>query len=92
LHQDQSYMRLQRTIDLTGVSAADAPNLQFQLSYNTEAGFDHVIVEAHTPGADNWTTLPDSNGATSNAVPEQCEQGFLLELHPFLTHYLIVLR
>ena len=62
LHQDESYMRLQRTIDLTGVTAADAPNLQFQLSYNTEPGFDNVIVEAHTSGADNWTTLPDANG------------------------------
>jgi hypothetical protein len=88
LHQDQSYMRLQRTIDLSGVTAADAPSLQFDLSYSTEDGFDHVIVEAHNPGLDNWTTLPDANGGTRQVVPEQCDQGFLLEQHPFLTHYL----
>ena len=88
LHQDQSYMRLSRTIDLRDVTAAQAPKLQFQLSINTEEGFDHVIVEAHTAGADDWTTLPDLNGRSTTAPPEQCDQGFLLALHPFLAHYL----
>ncbi|MFG2006385.1 M14 family zinc carboxypeptidase [Spirillospora sp. NPDC048911] len=87
-HQDQLYRRLTRTIDLSSITAAQAPALQAQLSYSTETGFDHVIVEAHTVGAEDWTTLPDKNGRTRNTVPTECEQGYLLALHPFLTHYL----
>jgi hypothetical protein len=87
-HEDGLYRRLTRTIDLTGVTAAQAPTLQAQLNYNTENGFDHAIVEAHTAGAEDWTTLPDKNGRTSTAVPTECEVGYLLAMHPFLTHYL----
>ncbi|WP_083733086.1 immune inhibitor A domain-containing protein [Actinomadura sp. CNU-125] len=47
-----------------------------------------MIVEAHTAGADDWTTLPDENGRTDDAVPTQCEQAYLLDMHPFLEHYL----
>ena len=46
---------LLKTIDLTGATAAQ---LQFQLSIDTEPQYDNVIVEAHTVGQDNWTTLP----------------------------------
>jgi hypothetical protein len=81
-------MRLTRTVDLTGVTAAQAPALQAKLSFSTEQGYDHVIVEAHTVGADDWTTLPDAGGLTSTTVPLDCDQGFLLAEHPFLTHYL----
>jgi hypothetical protein len=89
LHQDASYTRLTRTIDLSGVTAAQAPKLQFQLSINTEPSYDNVIVEAHTPGQDNWTTLPDSNGGSQTSPPAECTaNGFLLALHPFLRHYL----
>ncbi|MQY04202.1 M14 family metallopeptidase [Actinomadura macrotermitis] len=87
-HQDALYRRLTRTIDLTSVTAAQAPALQAQLSYSTETGFDNVIVEAHTAGADDWTTLPDKNGRTKNTVPIECEQGYLTAMHPFLLHYL----
>ena len=31
--------------------------------YNTEEDWDYVFVEAHTVGQDDWTTLPDANGA-----------------------------
>jgi len=87
-HQDRVYRRLTRTVDLTSVTAAQAPTLQAQLSYSLEEGYDHVIVEARTAGAEDWTTLPDRNGATRTAVPAECEAGYLLELHPFLEHYL----
>ncbi|MFD0905450.1 M14 family metallopeptidase [Actinomadura sediminis] len=87
-HQDAVYRRLTRTIDLTGVTAAQAPKLQAQLSYSTEGGYDNVIVEAHTAGAGDWTTLPDENGRTDSTVPTQCEQEYLLDMHPFLEHYL----
>ncbi|MGH8868605.1 MAG: M14 family zinc carboxypeptidase, partial [Actinomycetes bacterium] len=86
LHQDASYMRLQKTVDLTGATAAQ---LQFQLSIDTEPQYDNVIVEAHTVGQDNWTTLPDLNGGTQTDPPAECaEGGFLLQMHPFLSHYL----
>jgi hypothetical protein len=56
------------------------------------AAFDHVIIEAAPSGTDNWTTLPDLNGGTSTDPPTQCEDEFLLEMHPFLAHYLTLGR
>ena len=81
-------MRLARTVDLTGVAAGQAPTLAAKLSYDTEEGYDHVIVEAHTVGQDDWTTLPEAGGLTTTTVPTECEVGFLLEEHAFLKHYL----
>jgi hypothetical protein len=88
VHVNDSYMRLTRTIDLSGVTAAQAPQLQAQLSFDTEEGYDHLIVEAHPVGSDDWTTLPDAGGLTSTTPPTECEAGFLLDEHPFLLHYL----
>jgi hypothetical protein len=88
VHQDESYTRLTKVVDLSGVTAAQTPQLQFQLSLNAEPNYDFVLVEARTPGGDDWTTLPDLNGGTSTNVPAECSAGFLLEMHPFLTHYL----
>ncbi|WP_084958607.1 M14 family metallopeptidase [Thermoactinospora rubra] len=87
-HVNYAYSRLVRTIDLTGVSAAQAPKLEAQLSYNTEANFDHVLVEAHTAGAEDWVTLPDLGGGTTTQVPAECEQGYYLAAHPQLLKYL----
>jgi hypothetical protein len=88
VHTDDAYKRLTRTIDLTGVSAADKPTLRTRLLWDTEPGYDHAVLEAHTTGAEDWTTLPDARGATGSAVPAECEAGFLLNEHPFLKHYL----
>jgi hypothetical protein len=52
-------------------------------------------VEAHTVGHDDWTTLPDLNGHTSDdlSTDEACTGGWSNPadsaniLHPFLTHY-----
>ncbi|MEE1754925.1 M14 family metallopeptidase [Streptomyces sp. SP18CS02] len=87
-HADDAWMRLSRTVDLTGVAAADRPTLEFQISYDTEPGYDHVIVEARTAGQEDWTTLPDANGNTSTEVPTQCEEGFYVGGHPALARYL----
>jgi hypothetical protein len=87
-HADDSYMRLTRTVDLTSITAADTPAFEAQMSWDTEPGYDHVIVEAHTVGQDNWTTLPDRNGSTSTDVPAECEAQFLLDEHPNLLRYL----
>ncbi|MEU6772905.1 M14 family zinc carboxypeptidase [Streptomyces sp. NPDC046759] len=88
VHTDDAYKRLTRTIDLTGVSAADKPALSTRLLWDTEPGYDHAVVEAHTVGADDWTTLPEAGGATRTAVPSDCGAGYLIAEHPWLKHYL----
>ncbi len=86
LHQDSSYARLSRTVDLTGATTG---GLAFQLSADIEPGYDFLVVEARTPGGGDWTTLPEEGGATTTDVPADCaDDPFLLELHPFLTTYL----
>ncbi|MFJ4845657.1 MULTISPECIES: M14 family zinc carboxypeptidase [unclassified Streptomyces] len=88
VHADDSYDRLTRTIDLTGVTAADAPALRTRLLWDTEPGYDNALLEIHTVGADDWTTLPDTNGGTRTDVPAECEAGFYIAEHPWLKHYL----
>ncbi|MFF7974703.1 M14 family zinc carboxypeptidase [Streptomyces sp. NPDC007905] len=88
VHTDDAYKRLTRTIDLTGVGAADKPALSTRLLWDTEPGYDHAVVEVHTVGADDWTTLPEAGGATKTAVPSECGAGFLIGEHPWLKHYL----
>jgi hypothetical protein len=83
---DVSYKRLTRTISVP----AGGGTLSFWTSYNTEADWDHVFVEARTPGGDNWTTLPDLNGHTSQATGQSCQRGNSggwRTLHPHLDHY-----
>ncbi|WP_432116710.1 M14 family zinc carboxypeptidase [Streptomyces sp. bgisy032] len=88
LHTDDGYKRLQRTVDLTGVTAAQQPALRTQLMWDTERGYDNVLIEARTAGGDDWTTLPERNGRTTAAVPAECEAGFYIREHPWLRHYL----
>ena len=51
-----------------------------------------MFVEAHTVGQDDWTTLPDANGHTSQSTGPNdpnlasCPAGWR-DLHPFLDHY-----
>jgi hypothetical protein len=83
---DITYKRLTRTIDVPTGGAT----LSFWTSYNTELHWDHVFVEAHTVGQEDWTTLPDLNGHTSQDTGESCKQsnsGGWRTLHPFLDHY-----
>jgi Immune inhibitor A-like, MAM domain len=58
----------------------------FWTSYDTEPEWDHMFVEARTPGQDNWTTLPDLNGHTSQNTGQSCPAGWRA-LHPHLDHY-----
>ncbi|MGH3391099.1 MAG: hypothetical protein ACRDOO_19700, partial [Actinomadura sp.] len=80
---DVSYKRLTRTVDLTGKSAGE---LSFFTSYDTEAGWDHLFVEAHTVGADDWTTLPDAGGHTSQETGDSCASGWRT-IHPQTARY-----
>ncbi len=80
---DVSYKRLTKTVDLT---AATAARLKFQTSFDTEAGWDFMFVEAHVVGTDDWTTLPDAGGLTTSETGDSCEAN-IETIHPFLTHY-----
>jgi hypothetical protein len=83
---DITYKRLTRTITVP----AGGATMSFWTSFDTEVDWDHVFVEAHTVGQDNWTTLPDLNGHTSQATGESCKEensGGWRTLHPFLDHY-----
>ncbi|MFN8146078.1 MAG: M1 family metallopeptidase [Candidatus Nanopelagicales bacterium] len=76
-----SYKRLTRTLTVPPGGAT----LSFRVSRDTERGWDHLFVESHTVGLDDWTTLPDDNGHTSQDVGT-CP--FFTGAHPFLAHYL----
>jgi hypothetical protein len=88
---DEAYKRLTRefTVPSGGMT------LSFWTSYNLELDFDYLIVEAHTVGQDDWTTLPDQNGHTTSDLSNDlsCTGGWSNPddaanvLHPFLTHY-----
>ena len=88
---DEAYKRLSRTITVPSGGAT----LKFWTSYNLELDFDYLVVEAHTVGQDDWTTLPDANGHTTSdlSTDESCTGGWSNPadeanvLHPFLTHY-----
>jgi hypothetical protein len=79
---DVSYKRLMTTVSPT----AGDEELSFFVSYDTEPSWDFLFVEAHTPGQDDWTTLPELGGATSNDTGDSCPEGWH-ELHPSLVTY-----
>ncbi|WP_109210281.1 MULTISPECIES: M14 family metallopeptidase [Microbacterium] len=87
-HIDDGYQRLSRTYSVPALGAGETAMFDAKMSYWTELGYDHVIVEARAVGTDEWTTLADENGATSSDPPAECEVGFLLEEHPQLANYL----
>jgi hypothetical protein len=83
---DVSYKRMTHTVTVP----AGGATVDFWTSYDTEPDWDHVFVEAHTVGQDDWTTLPDLNGHTSQSTGESCKaenSGGWRTLHPFLDHY-----
>ncbi|MGI5287445.1 M14 family zinc carboxypeptidase [Nonomuraea polychroma] len=84
---DVSWKRLTKTIDLTGKSSGD---LSFWTSYDTEAHWDFLTVEARTAGGDDWTTLPDANGHTTQETGDSClteNSGGWRTIHPFTQRY-----
>jgi hypothetical protein len=89
-YSDEGYYRLTRTVDLSTVTGTAPANLSFWTSFNTELDWDYVFVEAHTVGQDNWTTLPDQNGHTSQDTGASCPEGWSSGpdmLHPQLALY-----
>jgi Peptidase family M1 domain/Peptidase M1 N-terminal domain len=80
---DSSYKRLLRTIHIP----AGGATVGFTLTRDTEPEWDFVFVEVHTVGLDDWTTLPDVNGHTSDDTGFSCPFGGWQAIHPFLAHY-----
>jgi hypothetical protein len=79
---DSSFKRLTRTISVP----AGGSQLSFWVTRATETDWDFMFVEAHPVGSDDWTTLPDLNGHTSDATGNSCPVGWQA-IHPFLAHY-----
>ena len=83
---DVSFKRLSHTISVPSGGAT----MSFWTSYDTELDWDHLFVEAHTVGQNDWTTLPDMNSHTNQETGESCKaenSGGWRTLHPFLDHY-----
>jgi hypothetical protein len=83
---DVSYKRLTRQIAVPDGGG----DLTFWTSYDTEEHWDYLAVEARTAGGDDWTTLPDANGHTTQDTGDSCPgstTGWADELHPQLEHY-----
>ena len=80
---DESYKRLTRTVDLRDASAG---SLGFRTSYDTEADWDYTFVEVRPVGTDDWTTLPDENGHTTQDTGDSCPAAWNT-VHPQLDHY-----
>ncbi len=78
---EPAFKRLARTISVP----AGGAQLSFWVTRDTEANWDFLFVEAHPVGSDDWTTLPDLNGHTSDDTGLVCP--YWLGLHPFLAHY-----
>ncbi|MDH2414118.1 M1 family metallopeptidase [Nocardioides sp. CER19] len=84
---DSSYKRLAHTFAIPAGATGAAATLSFLVNRSTQPNRDYAFVEAAPSGTDDWTTLADTNGHTTqrtgNAV---CAD--LLGEHPFLAHYL----
>jgi hypothetical protein len=83
----RGYQRLMRTVDLTGAASG---SLEFWASLTTGTNRGILLVEAHTPGQDDWTTLADANGHTNQTLPGTCPMQNsvnTLNYHPHLAHY-----
>lgn len=85
LPQDYEYQRIQRTIDLAGKTTAE---LSFYEAHQVRQTFEALVVEAHTVGQDDWTTLPDTGGRTSPQTALACNSAQWYGLFPHLPHYM----
>ena len=81
---DQAFKRLGGVFDLP----AGATKLSFWTSFDLEADWDYAFVEIRKTGSDEWTTLPDINGLSTQETGESCISGWVDEIHPQLAHYM----
>jgi hypothetical protein len=81
---DSAYKRLGGTFSLP----AGSPSLKFWTSYDIETNWDYAFVEVSEAGSGVWTTLPDTNGATTTNTGLSCASGWVDQIHPFLANYM----
>ena len=88
---DQAYKRLQKPFSIPAAGGT----VKLFTSYDLEPDYDYQFVEIHTVGQDDWTTLADANGHTSDDVGLSCPttgDGSAWQTnHPFLAHYQTVI-
>lgn len=81
---DMAFKRLGTTVTLP----EDGAELKFWISYDIETEWDYAFVEIHEADSEQWTTLPDQNGLTTQSTGESCPEGWVEQIHPFLAHYM----
>ncbi len=84
---DGAYKRLLKPFSVP----AGGATFDFWTSFDQEIDYDYIFVEIHTAGGDDWTTLVDENGHTSDDVGLSCpstgDGSDWHSNHPFLAHY-----
>ena len=81
---DLSFKRLGGTYTLP----AGNPMLSFNMSYDIEADWDYAFVEIRRTGANDWTTLPEANGRTTQTTGESCPASWVDQIHPHIGNYM----
>lgn len=81
---DQSYKRLGGIFTLP----ATPTTLSFWISFDLEQDWDYAFVEIREVNTDDWTTLPDINGLSTQGTGESCPAGWVDQIHPQLAHYM----
>ncbi len=74
---NSAFKRFGRTIDVP----ASGGDLTFWVRRDTERDWDFFFVEAHPVGSDDWTTLADENGHSTQ------DTGFTCFYSAFMEHY-----
>ena len=78
---EPAYKRLTRVLTIPSGGAT----LSFDTFHDTEQSWDFLFVETHSMGGDDWTTLEEQGGHTTQD-PGECPD--FLDANPFLEHYL----
>ena len=81
-HEDETWERLTPRDRGAGHGTT---TFDFQASWDVEQDYDFVIVEVHTVGQDNWTTLPEVGNHAVQTLGS-CEIAWN-SVHPFVDRY-----
>jgi murein tripeptide amidase MpaA len=88
---DIAYKRLLKPFQIP----AGGGTVKLFTSFDLEPDYDYQFVEIHTVGQDDWTTLEDANGHTSDDTGLSCittgDGSAWQTNHPFLAHYQTVI-
>jgi murein tripeptide amidase MpaA len=91
-YDDSAYKRLLKPFSIP----AGGGKVDFWTSYDLEPDYDFMFVEIRTAGDDDWTTLADTNGHTSDdpglSCPTTGDGSAWQTIHPFLAHYQTVVN